>query len=111
MLGLILGQTMVGIFALLVWQTTQMPFLVLAYFLLGGFRSTRSLINAQVSKLVKSANLGLAYGITETVSGLALAAAPPLAGYLYEKNPVSIFSVSLLLVAPAIIFTIIKKGK
>ena len=35
-IGLILGQLFVGFFAALVWRYTQMPILVLAYFLLGG---------------------------------------------------------------------------
>jgi DHA1 family multidrug resistance protein-like MFS transporter len=110
-IGLILGHTMIGAFALLIWKTSQVPFLMLAYFLLGGFRATRSIILAQVSKLVKKVNLGLAYGITETVSSLAMAAAPPLAGYLYEFNPNSIFSTTLLLLIPTIIFIIIRKEK
>jgi MFS family permease len=102
-IGLLLGHTMVGGFALLLWQTTRMPFLVLAYFLLGGFRAVRSLMLAQVSKIVERANLGLAFGISETVSSLALAAAPPLAGYLYDQNPTSIFSMTLILLVPTIV--------
>jgi MFS family permease len=109
--GLILGQIMVGVFALLVWQTTGLPYLVIAYFLLGGFRATRSLLIAQVSKLVKRANIGLAYGILETVNGLAFAIAPPIAGYLYENNPTSIFSTALVLIVPTIIITMFQKDR
>ncbi len=105
-LGLVLGQIFVGIFAALIWQTTQMPLLVAAYFLYGGYRATRSLLIAQVEKVVKRANLGLAYGITETVGGLALIAAPPLAGVLYSKNPNLIFSTTLLLLIPSLLLTI-----
>ncbi len=35
--------------------------------------------------------MGLAYGVTETVSGLAMMLAPMLAGLLYEKNPETIY--------------------
>jgi MFS family permease len=108
-IGLVLGQIFVGMFAALIWQTTQMPLLVAAYFLYGGYRATRSLLIAQVEKLVKKANLGLAYGITETVSGLALAAAPPLAGILYSKNPTLIFSATLLLLIPSLLLTILRR--
>jgi len=108
-IGLVLGQIFVGMFAALIWQTTQMPLLVAAYFLYGGYRATRSLLIAQVEKIVKKANLGLAYGITETVSGLALAAAPPLAGILYSKNPELIFSTTLLLLIPSLLFTILRR--
>ena len=107
--SLILGHVAVGAFSLLVWQTTQMPLLVVAYFLLGGFRATRSVIIAQVAKLVKKANLGLAYGVTETVAGLSLAAAPPLAGYLYNRNPGGIFSTALLLLIPSLLFTFFRR--
>ncbi len=103
--GLILGQIFVGLFAFLVWQFTQMPILVLAYFLLGGYRATRSLLIAQVEKLVQPANLGLAYGVVETITGIALALTPPIAGILYTKDPNSVFSYSLLLIIPAILFT------
>ena len=108
-LGLVLGQIFVGVFAALIWQTTQMPFLVAAYFLYGGYRATRSLLIAQVEKVVKRANLGLAYGITETVGGLALIAAPPLAGILYSKNPELIFSTTLLLLIPSLLMTILRR--
>lgn len=104
--GLILGQLFVGLFSLMVWQTTGMPLLVAAYFLLGGFRATRSLLVAQTEKLVDSANLGLAYGVTETVAGLSLMAAPPLAGVLYSRDPTLIFSTTLVLIVPILLFTL-----
>lgn len=106
-IGLILGQIFVGIFAVLVWQFTQMPILVLAYFLLGGYRATRSLLIAQVEKLVQPANLGLAYGVIETITGIALMAAPPIAGILYTKDPNYVFSFALILIIPAILFTLV----
>jgi len=108
-LGLVLGQLFVGIYAALIWQTTQMPLLAAAYFLYGGYRSTRSLLIAQVEKVVNKAQLGLAYGITETVGGLALIAAPPLAGVLYSKNPNLIFSTTLLLLIPSLLITIFRR--
>ena len=103
--GLILGQLFVGFFAALIWRYTQMPVLVLGYFLLGGYRATRSLLIAQVDKIVQPANLGLAYGVIETVTGIALVAAPPIAGALYTKNPDSIFIITLILIIPSIVFT------
>lgn len=102
-LGLTLGQIFVGLFAALLWQFSGMPVLVVAYFLLGGYRATRSLLVAQVEKMVKPANLGFAYGVSETVSGLALVAAPPIAGAVYASNPDSIFSITLVLIIPALV--------
>jgi len=105
-LGLILGQLFVGVFAVLIWKTTRLPLIAGAYFLLGGFRATRSLLSAQVQKLVSPNNLGLAFGVSETVSGLAMAAAPPLAGALYAADPNSIFRTALILISLALITTL-----
>ena len=105
-IGFILGQLFVGVFALLVWQSTGMPLLVIAYFLLGGYRATKSLLIAQTEKLVDPANLGLAFGITEMVGGLSMMAAPPLAGALYASNPEYIFSTTLLLIIPILLFLV-----
>ena len=105
--GLLLGQVFVGIFAALIWKTTQLPLLVTAYLFLGGYRATRTLMIAQVEKVVSKANLGLAYGVTETIAGLALVVAPPLAGMLYIKNPNLIFSTTLLLLIPSVLLTLI----
>ena len=107
--GLILGQLFVGLFSLMIWQTTGMPLLVAAYFLLGGYRATRSLLVAQVEKLVDTANLGLAYGVTETVAGLSLMAAPVLAGALYSRDPSLIFSTTLVLIIPILLFTLFRR--
>ena len=101
--GFILGQIFVGLFALLVWQSTGMPLLVTAYFLLGGYRAAKSLLTAQAEKLVNPANLGLAYGITEMVGGLSMMAAPPLAGVLYSMDPEFIFSTTLVLIIPVLL--------
>ena len=57
--------------------------------------------------LVKPANMGLAFGIAETMGALALVLAPLLAGYLYDLRPLSMFSVSLLLTVFSILFSIL----
>ncbi len=108
--GLILGQAFVGTFAVLVWKFTQLPILITGYFLLGGFRAVRSLLVAQVQKLVNPSNLGLAFGVSETIGGLALVAAPPLAGALYTVNPDAIFSTAVLLITLVLSFTLIRRN-
>jgi len=109
-IGLIIGQVFVGTFALLVWKSSQLPILIAGYFLLGGFRATRSLLIASVEKMVSSANLGLAYGILETVTGFAMVAAPPLAGALYGARPELIFSVSIGLILPVLAITLLRRN-
>jgi len=108
-MGLILGQVSVGLFALLVWQTTGMPWLVAAYFLLGGYRATKSLLTAQAQKLVDPSNIGLAYGIVEMVGGISMMAAPLLAGLLYARDPELIFSSTLILIIPILLFLSLRR--
>jgi len=108
-IGLILGQVFVGAFAFLVWRFSQLPILAVGYFLLGGFRATRSLLMAQSEKMVNPANLGLAYGILETVAGSAMVVAPPIAGALYTANPKSIFSISVVMITAVLAFTVMRR--
>ncbi len=76
-----------------------MPWYIIGYFLLGGYRVARSLVVAQVRDLVALANMGLAFGVAETISGTALILAAPLAGYLYDINPEMIYPLAIIMVA------------
>jgi len=98
-LGFALGQACVGLSALFFIQGDAPLWYASAYFLLGGFRAARMLVFAQVRWLIHRAQMGLAYGITEAVNSSAAILAPLLSGILYEKNPVSIYTVSLFLIA------------
>lgn len=97
-IGFLLGQLAVAIFAFSLWQGTGFVWFALGYFLFGGFRTTRLLALAQVQEMIDPANMGLAYGVSETVISLATFLAPILAGYLYATQPVSIFSLSVILI-------------
>lgn len=109
--GLILGELFVGTFSVILWKSTQLPILYIGYFLLGGFRATRSLLIARVEKLVRPANLGLAFGILETVTGLATVAAPPLAGFLYTTRPDSVFTASIIIIIPVLLLTLMRRKR
>ena len=106
-LGFVLGQICVALFAFSLWKGTGQPWYMLGYFLLGGFRVARTLAMAQVRLLIHQAQMGLAYGISETVNSLALILAPLLAGYLYDKDPASIYPLSLLLIAIGVIISLV----
>ena len=99
--GFLLGQVAVGLFAVLLWRGTGLPWYTLGYFMLGGYKTARSLAAAQMRELVHQAKMGLAYGLTETVSSTATMLSPPLAGYLYDRNPIWIYplAVGLILVS------------
>jgi len=102
-LGFILAQVLVGLFAVLLWRGNSIYWYGLGYFLLGGYRTGRMMIFAQVSQLIHQAQLGLAYGLTETVNSFAIILAPLLAGWLYARNPVSVYMVAIWLISFSII--------
>ena len=106
-LGFVLGQVCVALFALSLWKGTGQPWYMLGYFLLGGFRAARMLAMAQVRVLIHQAQMGLAYGITEAGNSAALILAPLLAGYLYERDPVSVYPLGLLLIAIGVIISLV----
>jgi MFS family permease len=51
--------------------------------------------------------MGLAYGMTEAGSAMALILSPLLAGYLYDRDPASIYPLSLLLITIGVIISLI----
>ena len=109
--GFILGQVLVGLFSLVIWKGTGIPFYMLGYFLLGGFRAARMLAFAQVRSAIIQAQMGLAYGIAETLGALAIVLAPLIAGYLYEDVPESVYPLSLLLLLGTITVTLMFSPK
>ncbi len=96
--GFLLVQVSVAAFSVLLWKGTGLPWYMLGYFLLGGFRSARSLIYAQIRPLIHPAQMGLAYGVAETFSSLAVMLAPLLAGVLYTRDPALVYPVSVGLI-------------
>jgi predicted MFS family arabinose efflux permease len=105
-LGYIIGQVSVGLCVLLLWRSPGLFGLGIAFLLLGGFRAVRVLSTAQIRRLVPSSNMGLSFGLAETASSLAMAAAPVLAGYLYAAQPASVFTASLVMIALALSATL-----
>ncbi len=67
-----------------------------AYFLFGGLRATRPLAHAQAQALAPPGQRGLTYGLIETVVGLSLTVAAPLAGWLYTRHPAALFAMPAL---------------
>ncbi len=113
--GFLLIQLTVAVFSLLLWKGVGLPWYILAYFVLGGFRSARSVIYAQIRPLIHPAQMGLAYGIAETFNSLGVVLAPLLAGALYTRDPVLVYPVSIGLIAVMLIvsgiFSPREKGK
>jgi len=103
--GYLLGQLCVGLFTLILWKANNLPWFALAYFLVGGYRITRSLATAQTRNLIHQSRMGLAYGITETVSASAIIFASVAAGILYDANPSLMYIVGFCLISGSILIS------
>jgi MFS family permease len=101
--GLILSQIMVAVFALLLWKGQSTFSYGLAYFLLGGYRLNRSMIVSKVQSFIREKEVGLAFGILETVSGFAIILTPIVAGWIYSQNPVLVYPIGFAMICLAII--------
>lgn len=99
--GFLLAQAAVGVFALLMWRGDGFLWYGLGYFLVGGYKTARSLGSALMRELVPSSHMGLAFGVSETVAALAIIAAPVTAGFLYTRRPsmMYVFGVALILIS------------
>lgn len=96
--GFLLGQLAVAAFAILVWRGIGLGWLAIGYFLLGGYRPLRSLGVAQVRGFVHKSQMGLAYGMAETLGSASILLAPPLAGLLYARDPAMMYPTGLALI-------------
>jgi len=106
-LGFILGQVGVGMYSGLLWQMNSYGWFAASYFLLGGYRAVRSLFMAQIRPLVHESQMGLAYGISETVLGLPLILAPIAAGFLYQQDKTSVYPIALAGILGAIVLSLV----
>ncbi len=95
-LGYIIGQVAVALFTLFIWRGTGFYWYAVGYFLLGGFRVSRVLVTAMVRNLIHGAQMGLAYGVSETVNVLPVILAPPIAGLIYSQDPEIIYPISFV---------------
>jgi predicted MFS family arabinose efflux permease len=97
-LGLLISQVAMMLFCLLILLGNGLPAYMAGYLLMGSYVTARGLITAQGRSLVESANMGVAYGLIETVNALAIILGPPLAGLIYERAPSLVYVISLGLI-------------
>ena len=103
--GFLIAQALVTLFALLIWKGTSLPIYGLGYFLLGGFRAGRPMALAQSRELVHDSQMGISYGIMETISSVIFILTPPLAGILFERDPMIVYPLSISLIAVSIVIS------
>ena len=94
--GLLVGQMLAGLFALIMWRSTSLPLFFAGYFVLGGYRLCRSMALAYSRRLVHAGETGLAFGLIETANAVSVIAAPVLAGFLYARSPALVFIAGLV---------------
>jgi len=97
--GFMIGQALLALSLLLILSTTGLGWLGLAYFFQAGWNLSRGMAAAQVGRVVEKQELGLAYGILETVTATTTILAPLTAGFLYARSPALPFQISLGLIA------------
>jgi MFS family permease len=103
--GFLFAQALVVLFAIFIWKGTSLPVFALGYFLLGGFRAGRPMMMAQARELVHESQMGISYGIMETISALIFIITPPIAGYLFEIDPFIVYPVSIGLIGISIVLS------
>lgn len=101
--GFLFSQALVALFALFIWKGTSLPTFALGYFLLGGFRAGRPMMMAQARELVHDSQMGVTYGIMETISAVIFILTPPLAGVLFERDPVLVYPLGIGLITVSIV--------
>jgi predicted MFS family arabinose efflux permease len=109
--GIFIGQALVCGFALLLWKGNSLGFFALGYFMLGGYRLSRAMVLALVRPLSKDQQVGLIYGMVETVNAVTIILAPPLAGFLYRADPSSIYQIALFSLPLVVISALIMKRR
>jgi MFS family permease len=96
--GFLAAQAGMALFNLFIWLGSGFSFYLAGYMLMGSYITARNLAIAQSRALVRSDNMGAAYGFLETIMSLAIVLGPPLAGYLYELQAEWMYWVSLALI-------------
>jgi MFS family permease len=103
--GYLLGQLSVALYTLILWRSTGFLWFCVGYFLVGGYRMSRSLATALTKNLVHQSRMGLAYGMTETVGSSAVILASAVAGFLYQNQPRLMYIVAFFMIVLSIMLS------
>lgn len=106
--GILVGQALVGLFAMMMWQGASPAAFFIGYLFLGGYRLARSMSLAYARSLVHDSETGLAFGLVETGTGISVIIAPLAAGFIYQRSPQMIYITSLAAIAIMFIINILR---
>jgi MFS family permease len=104
--GYIAAQIAVFVFAISLWLGNQLPWYIVGYFFLGGYKVCRSLSMALSRPIINESQMGMAYGFVETVASTAVFLAPTIAGVLYQANPIIMYPISAGMIILSILVSI-----
>jgi MFS family permease len=105
-IGYLLGQLSVALYALILWRSMGFLWFCMGYFLVGGYRMSRSLATALTKNLVHQSRMGLAYGMTETVGSSAVIFASAVAGFLYQNKPSLMYIIAFCLIVVSMLLSV-----
>jgi MFS family permease len=105
-IAMLIGQAGLMLFTLLIWQGGSFILYGVAYLSLGGYRLCRAMTVALVQPVVREREIGLAFGMVESLNALAFMVAPILAGFLYDWRPAAIYPVSLGVLLPTFLISL-----
>ena len=101
--GLVIAHVLVAVGLLSLWRGASAYWFGLGYFLTGAFRTARLLLTAQADTYLQRSQIGLAYGILETVASVMMVLAAPIAGRLYAIRPSLPFEAALVLIVVSLL--------
>ncbi len=106
--GMIAGQALVALFALLMWQSQSLLLFFTGYFFIGGYRLARAMVLAYSRTLVKPNEVGFAFGLVETCNAISAIVAPLVAGFLYSRSPHSVYIASLVAIGIMLLVNLVQ---
>lgn len=114
--GFLISQVFLLISSALFFNGKSVIYFGFAYLFVGGYRLCRAMNLAITRDMIHPSQTGLAYGAVETMNGLSVILAPILAGFLYRRDPYSVYQVSMIilvsvLILNAVILSYMKKRK
>lgn len=101
--GLLLAHLFVGLGLLSLWRGSSAVWFGVGYLLTGALRTSRLLLVAQADIYLHRSQIGLAYGVLETVGSGMMVIGAPMAGWLYSINPDLPFRAGLVLIAGSLL--------
>jgi MFS transporter, DHA1 family, tetracycline resistance protein len=110
-LGMMIGQALVWVSALLLVMMGSFPVLAGAYLLRGAYQSCRALTQARATRMGDASERGLMLGATETTIAAAQVSAPYVAGWLYKADPSYPFVASLVLIPIVLLLGGLRNGR